>query len=299
MEKHIAIMGVPMDLGQRYKGVDLGPQAIRYAGVKEGLEKLGCAVTDLGNIEIGRAEQLPDDEANARNLKTIAKASQFIAEHTDEIVKSNRFPLIFGGDHSIAIGTIAGISKHYRNLGVIWFDAHADMNIPETSPSGNVHGMPLAASLGYGHASLTGVYGYIPKLKAEHVVLIGQRDLDEGEKDFIRNLGIKIYTMAEIDRIGMESVMAASINYLKERTDGIHLSLDLDALDPQEAPGVGTPVYGGLHFRESRLAMEILHDANAVVSADVVEVNPILDSRNQTAEKAVRLIETLFGKKLL
>ncbi|GER68669.1 hypothetical protein BpJC4_31400 [Weizmannia acidilactici] len=173
------------------------------------------------------------------------------------------------------------------------------MNIPETSPSGNIHGMPLAASLGLGHSALTGIYGYAPKIKPEHIVLIGQRDLDEGEKDLIRKLGIKTYTMHEIDRFGMEKVMCESIAYLKDKTDGIHLSLDLDALDPQEAPGVGTPVYGGLSFRESRFAMELLHEADTVVSAEFVETNPILDHRNKTARKAVQLMESLFGKKLL
>ena len=181
-----------------------------------------------------------------------------LAAKVDEIVQGGSFPLVLGGDHSIAIGTLAGVSKHYQNLGVIWFDAHGDLNTEETSPSGNIHGMPLAVSLGIGHPDLVNIYGYAPKVKPEHIVIIGARSLDEGEKKLIREKGIKVYTMHEIDRLGMTKVMEECISYLKERTDGVHLSLDLDGLDPVDAPGVGTPVIGGISYRESHLAMEML-----------------------------------------
>ena len=194
---------------------------------------------------------------------------------------------------------LAGVAKHYERLGVIWYDAHGDVNTEETSSSGNIHGMPLAARLGFGHPALTQIGGYSPKIKPEHVVLIGVRSLDEGEKKFIREKGIKIYTMHEVDRLGMTRVMEETITYLKERTDGVHLSLDLDGLDPSDAPGVGTPVIGGLTYRESHLAMEMLAEAQIITSAEFVEVNPILDERNKTASVAVALMGSLFGEKLI
>jgi arginase len=299
--KRISIIGVPMDLGQTRRGVDMGPSAMRYAGVIERLERLHYEIEDLGDIPIGKAER-PDDEGsqlNLRNLKAIAEANEKLAKTVDDVIKRGSFPLVLGGDHSIAIGTLAGIAKHYKNLGVIWYDAHGDLNTPETSPSGNIHGMPLAASLGLGHPYLTNIGGYSPKVKPENIVLIGIRSLDEGEKQLIREKGIKVYTMHEIDRLGMTTVMEETIAYLKERTDGVHLSLDLDGLDPNDAPGVGTPVIGGLTYRESHLAMEMLAEAKLITSAEFVEVNPILDERNKTASVAVGLMGSLFGEKLV
>lgn len=222
-----------------------------------------------------------------------------LAEMVDKIIQSKSFPLVLGGDHSIAIGTLAGVSKHYTNLGVIWYDAHGDLNTAETSPSGNIHGMPLAVSLGYGHELLTNILGASPKIKPEHVVIIGARSLDEGERRLIKELGIKVFTMHEIDRLGMTKVMESTIDYLKEKTDGVHLSLDLDGLDPNDAPGVGTPVPGGISYRESHLAMEMLAESGLITSAEFVEVNPILDERNKTASLAVALMGSLFGEKLL
>jgi arginase len=297
----ISIIGVPMDLGQTRRGVDMGPSAIRYAGVIERLECLHYDIEDLGDITIGRAERAgdPDVHANLRNLKAVAEANGRLAEVVDEVVKKGRFPLVLGGDHSIAIGTLAGVSKHYKNLGVIWYDAHGDLNTAETSPSGNIHGMSLAVSLGLGHPALTKIGGYSPKVKPENIVLIGARSLDEGEKQLIKEKGIKVYTMHEIDRLGMTKVMEETIAYLKERTDGVHLSLDLDGLDPHDAPGVGTPVIGGLTYRESHLAMEMLAEAEIITSAEFVEVNPILDERNKTASVAVALMGSLFGEKLV
>jgi len=281
----------------------MGPSAIRCAGVNERLESLCQDIEDLGDMTIGQREDEKEGGAPAseelRNLKAITKASAKLAETVDKIVASGAFPLVLGGDHSIAIGTLAGLVKHYQNLGVIWYDAHADLNTKETSPSGNIHGMPLAISLGIGHEGLTGIYGKETKIKAENIVIIGARSLDDGEKELIRDKGIKVYTMHEIDRLGMTRVMEETIDYLRDRTDGVHLSLDLDALDPNDAPGVGTPVAGGISYRESHLAMEMLEESKLITSAEFVEVNPILDEKNRTAEAAVALMGSLFGEKLL
>lgn len=287
-----------MDLGQMRRGVDMGPSAIRYAGVVERLERLNYDIDDFGDIEIGRREKAQPTDTNLKNLKEVTEASEKLANAVSNVVESNRFPLVLGGDHSIAIGTLAGISKYYKNLGVIWYDAHGDLNTAETSPSGNIHGMPLAASLGLGHKDLTQIGGYGPKVKPENIVIIGARSLDDGEKALIKEKGIKVYTMHEIDRLGMTQVMEDAIAYISKNTDGVHLSLDLDGLDPTDAPGVGTPVLGGITYRESHLAMEMLAEANIITSAEFVEVNPILDDKNKTATVAVELMGSLFGEKL-
>lgn len=297
--KKLSIIGMPMDLGQMRRGVDMGPSAIRYAGINERLKPLFDEVHDLGDIPIGRPEVVVDKESNLRNLDLVAEKSSLLAEKVDEAIQSGAFPLVLGGDHSIAIGTLAGVAKHYKNLGVIWYDAHGDLNTAETSPSGNIHGMPLAVSIGLGHRSLTDIAGFSPKVKPENVVIIGARSLDEGERILIKETGIKVYTMHEIDRLGMTKVMEETIAYLKEKTDGVHLSLDLDGLDPHDAPGVGTPVMGGISYRESHLAMEMLQEAQIITSAEFVEVNPILDEKNKTAICAVGLMGSLFGEKLL
>ncbi|MFE7063892.1 arginase [Sutcliffiella sp. NPDC057660] len=299
MKKNISIIGVPMDLGQTRRGVDMGPSAIRYAGIVERLEQINLEIEDLGDIEIGSRERTSSGESNLKNLKAVAEASETLASRVDEVVKQGKFPLVLGGDHSIAIGTIAGLAKNYSNMGVIWYDAHGDLNTGETSPSGNIHGMPLAVSLGLGDPALTGIGGIATKLKPENIVIIGARSLDEGEKVLIKEKGIKVFTMHEIDRMGMTAVMEEAISYLKDKTDGVHLSLDLDGLDPHDAPGVGTPVMGGISYRESHLAMEMLEEANILTSAEFVEVNPILDERNKTASVAVALMGSLFGEKLL
>jgi arginase len=297
--KKLSIIGMPMDLGQMRRGVDMGPSAIRYAGINERLKPLFDEVHDLGDIPIGRPEVVVDKESNLRNLDLVAEKSALLAEKVDEAIQSGSFPLVLGGDHSIAIGTLAGVAKHYKNLGVIWYDAHGDLNTAETSPSGNIHGMPLAVSIGLGHRSLTDIGGFSPKVNPENVVIIGARSLDEGERILIKEKGIKVYTMHEIDRLGMTKVMEETIDYLKEKTDGVHLSLDLDGLDPHDAPGVGTPVMGGISYRESHLAMEMLQEAQIITSAEFVEVNPILDEKNKTAICAVGLMGSLFGEKLL
>lgn len=298
--KTISIIGVPMDLGQARRGVDMGPSAIRYAGVVERLEELNYEINDLGDIKIGQAQRLNEESVdNLRNLKAVAEASEALANEVDRTIQDGSFPLVLGGDHSIAIGTLAGVAKHYKNLGVIWYDAHGDLNTAETSPSGNIHGMPLAVSLGLGHPTLTSIGGYEQKVKPENIVIIGARSLDDGEKELIKEKGIKVYSMHEIDRMGMTAVMEETIAYLSERTDGVHLSLDLDGLDPHDAPGVGTPVIGGISYRESHLAMEMLEESGLITSAEFVEVNPILDDKNKTASVAVALMGSLFGEKLV
>ncbi|GGE83871.1 arginase [Priestia taiwanensis] len=298
MKKNISLIGVPMDLGQTRRGVDMGPSAIRYADVTKELMQLGYTVEDLGDIEISRFEPSLEQEENLKNLVQVTDACSLLATKVDAAIQDNSFPLVLGGDHSIAIGTIAGVAKHYENLGVIWFDAHGDLNTPETTPSGNIHGMSLAINLGHGHPLLTKIHHKYPKIKPEHVVIIGARSLDEGERVFIKEHGIKVYTMHEIDRLGMSRVIDETMAYLKH-TDGVHLSLDLDGLEPHDAPGVGTPVPGGITYREGHLAMEMLAASRMVTSAEFVEVNPILDERNRTAVVAVGLIASLFGQKIL
>ena len=299
MKRKISIVGVPMSYGQVHPGVELGPNAIRFAGIIEKLQKLGYEVEDTGNIKIETRERTIDGKTGIKNLDTVVGINEHLASQVDTLVQSGSFPLILGGDHSIAIGTLAGLAKHYKNLGVIWYDAHGDLNTAETSPSGNIHGMPLAASLGLGVEALTNLYGYAPKIKYENIVIIGARALDEGEKILIKEKGIKIYTMHDIDRFGIKQVIEDTIQYLKERTDGVHLSFDLDSLDPYYSPGVGTPVDGGLSHRESCFAMELLAESRLITSCEFVEVNPLLDVKNKTAILAVDLMASLFGETLL
>lgn len=300
-KKNVSIIGVPMDHGQNRRGVDMGPSAIRYAGVVERIEDLGYTVKDEGDIQIGQADGSVDENTNLRNLKVITEATEALGAKVFEVAEADNFPLVLGGDHSIAIGTLAGISERHENLGVIWYDAHADMNTSDTSPSGNIHGMPLAASFGLGHEQLTHIRGYSPKVKPENIVIIGARSVDPGERELIKERGIRVYSMHEIDKMGMNEVIADAIQYLKEerRTDAVHLSLDLDGIDPLYTPGVGTPVPGGITYRESHLAMELLFDSGIITSAEFVEVNPILDEKNRTADVAVALIGSLFGEKLV
>ncbi|WP_332631029.1 arginase [Halalkalibacter flavus] len=298
-QKKISIVGVPMDLGQVRRGVDMGPSAMRYAGLLEELKSQGFEVVDYGDITIHRSTNGTNQEQKLRNLQEVIKVSEELCRELDKAINKGGFPLVLGGDHSISIGSIAGISKHYKRLGVIWYDAHADLNTAETSPSGNIHGMPLAINLGFGHKLLTQIGGYTPKVRPENIVIIGARSIDDGERKLIKEKGIKVFTMHEIDRRGMTAVMEDTIHYLSERTDGVHLSFDLDAIDPIYAPGVGTPVLGGVTYRESHLAMEMLAESEIVTSAEFVEVNPILDHKNKTADVAIELAASLLGKQLL
>lgn len=296
----ISIIGVPLDFGQSRRGVDMGPSAIRYAGAVRRIEAIGHQVTDEGDIPVGAAERKEHSDSTLKNLDEVIQANTLLAVKVAAVVEAGKFPLVLGGDHSIAIGTLAGLSDKYSNLGVIWYDAHADLNTAETSPSGNIHGMPLAASIGLGHEDLVNLYSEKQKIKPENVIIIGARSVDPGERQLIKEQGIKVYSMHEIDRDGMTAVMENAIAYLRSRNvDGVHLSLDLDGLDPLYTPGVGTPVPGGISYRESHLAMEMLEDSGMITSVEFVEVNPILDEKNKTADVAVGLMGSLFGEKLL
>lgn len=287
-----------MDLGADRRGVDMGPSAIRYAGVVKRLEGMGFSIKDIGDIVVNRPNQLVSTDHH-KYLDQVVEANTTLAAAVSKEMAEGRFPLVLGGDHSIAMGTIAGVTQHVKNLGVIWFDAHGDLNTGDTTPSGNIHGMPLAASLGLGHERLVNIGGFAPKIKAENVVVLGARDLDAGERALIKERGIKVFTMHEIDRLGMARVMEEAIAHVSKNTDGVHLSFDLDGLDPHEVPGVGTPVLGGISYREGHLAMEMLAESDVLVSAEFVEVNPILDRENVTARVAVAMMSSAFGDKLL
>lgn len=296
----LSLIGVALDLGQNRRGVNMGPSAIRYAGVVERLETLGHTVIDEGDIQIDAGLQAENSDSKLKNLKEVMQTNTLLAEKVATVLEEDRFPLVLGGDHSIAIGTLAGLATKYKNLGVIWYDAHADMNTDQTSPSGNIHGMPLAVSMGLGDERLVNLHHKGQKVKPENIIIIGARSIDPGERLLIKELGIQVYTMHEIDKYGMTTVMDKAIQHLKNnQVDGVHLSLDLDALDPLYTPGVGTPVAGGVSYRESHLAMEILEESGLVTSAEFVEVNPILDEKNKTADVAVGLMGSLFGEKLL
>lgn len=298
--KAIDIIGAPSTFGQRKLGVDLGPTAIRYVGLISRLKQLDLDVYDKGDIKVPAVniEKFHSEQKGLRNYDEIIDVNQKLNKEVSASIENNRFPLVLGGDHSIAVGSVSAISKHYNNLGVIWYDAHGDLNIPEESPSGNIHGMPLRILTGEGPKELLELNSNV--IKPENIVLIGMRDLDKGERQFIKNHNIKTFTMSDIDKLGIKEVIENTIEYLKSRNvDGVHLSLDVDALDPLETPGTGTRVLGGLSYRESHFALELLHQSHLISSMDLVEVNPLIDSNNYTAEQAVSLVGTFFGETLL
>ncbi len=299
----IRILGVPMDLGSGRRGVDMGPSAIRIAGIAEKLRALGHIVLDDGDIVTKTPEQQKIKDEKLRYLPEIVRASTILASKVEKIFINGDFPLVLGGDHSIAIGTIAGLSEVCRQkrkrLGVLWIDAHGDMNTPDTSPSGNIHGMPLAACAGLGPIELTSIGGDFQKVDPKNIFLLAVRQLDPGEKSNIKQSGVNVFTMEDIDKYGIHRIMARVLRRLTQKTDYLHVSLDLDAVDPSVAPGVGTPVKGGLDYREAHLIMETLAESGRLTSLEVVEVNPILDNRNQSAEFAVELIQSAFGKKII
>lgn len=299
MNKSISVIGVPLDLGQERRGVDMGPSAIRYANLHEQIMKLGYEVVDKGNVHVPTPESHRVENQKLKYLPEIVKVSSEVAELVNQEIQNGRLPIILGGDHSISIGSLAGVAKAIPRLGVIWFDAHGDMNTEDTTPSGNIHGMPLAVSLGLGHPDLLQVAGFHPKVKAENVVLVGARSIDEDERQLIKQAGITVFTMHEIDKLGMSAVMEEAIRIASTGVEGVHLSLDLDAFDPRETPGVGTPVLGGVTYREGHLAMEMLAAAQVLSSIDIVEVNPILDVENRTARVAVDMICSLLGKTVM
>ncbi len=299
----IHLLGAPMDLGSGRRGVDMGPSAIRIAGIEEALRDLGLEVIDEGDVSIRNMEEVSPGDSQARYLDEIGRASREISDRVESIMAGEGFPLVLGGDHSIAIGTLAGVAAHCRSegkrLGVLWIDAHGDMNTPATSPSGNIHGMPLASVLGDGPDELARVNGMETGVAPENVVLIGIRSLDDGEKERLRSTGVHVHTMKEIDRNNIHSVMEHALEQVTESTDYVHVSFDLDAIDPLIAPGVGTPVRGGLGYREAHFLMELLADSGVMTSLELVEVNPILDDRNRSAALAVELVQSAFGKRIL
>src|SRR5262245_33619305 len=301
--KKLTIIGVLMDLGADRRGVDMGPSAVRDADLNEQLIKLGYDVTDEGNIAVRNAGMMQNLDHKLKYLPEIALACQKLADHVEGTLEENSIPIILGGDHSIAIGSVSGLASFHRNrgdrVGVIWFDAHGDMNTPETSPSGNIHGMPFAAILSLGAKELTHISGFSPKVYPEDCVLIGARSIDPEEAVTLKNSGIRVVTMRELDERGMSAVMDEAMWWASRRTVGFHVSMDMDFVDPYYAPGVGPPVNGGPTYRESHLAMEKIADSGKLLSFELAEVNPVLDNANRTAELGVQLISSAFGKKIM
>jgi arginase len=301
--KKIRILGVPLDLGQSRRGVDMGPSAVRVAGLQARLEALGHVVEDGGNVAVAIAEQKKEGDPHAKYIKEITATCTKHADMVYKTLEAAKFPLVLGGDHSVAAGTMSGVAEFYRRqnqkVGLIWIDAHSDMNTPETSPSGNVHGMPLAAILGLGPSELSNIFNFSPKVHPENCVLVGVRDIDARERENIRRTGIEVYTMRDIDERGMRTVIEEALRAAGRGTAGYHVSLDMDWIDPEDAPGVGTPVRGGASYREGHLAMEIIADHGRMTSFEIVEVNPVIDEHNRTADLAVELALSALGKKIL
>lgn len=302
-KRKATVIGVLMDLGADRRGVDMGPSAVRVADLNERLSALGYEVTDAGNIPVRNPEMLPISDRTAKYLPEIATACQKLADQVEAALDAGSVPIVLGGDHSIAIGSVGGLSAFHRKrnekVGVIWFDAHGDMNTPESSPSGNIHGMPFAAILGHGAQALTHISGFAPKVEPEDCVLIGARSVDPDEAVALRASGIRVVTMRELDERGMSAVMDEAMWLASRRTAGFHVTMDMDFVDPDFAPGVGTPVPGGPTYRESHLAMEKVADSGKMLSFELTEVNPVLDISNKTAELGVQLILSAFGKKIM
>jgi len=303
MAEKIRIIGVPMDLGASRRGVDMGPSALRVAGLQTKLKQLGRQVEDEGNVAVPQAEEQPYGEKKARYLDEIAQTCKGLAEMVRKTLDEDMLPLVLGGDHSIAVGTVAGAASHFqkagKRVGVIWLDAHGDMNTPESSPTGNVHGMPLASIMGFGPPELVDLAGVKPMVEPRNVALVGIRDLDSKERRFAKESGVHVFTMRDIDERGMREVMAEAIRFATDDTAGICVSLDMDFVDPSDAPGVGTPVRGGVTYREAHLALEMIADSRAMVSFELVEINPVIDLHNTTALLGVELVLSGLGKKIL
>lgn len=292
-----------MDLGADRRGVDMGPSALRYSGLNQRLVELGCDVQDLGDISVTIPETQHYGDSHAKYLREIADACRHLAQMVLDVCEAGRTPLVLGGDHSIAVGTVSGMSEAYRRrnrkLGLLWFDAHADMNTPDISPSGNVHGMPLAAILGYGPQSLTHIFDFAPKIQPECAVMIGIREVDKDERDMVKKSGVRVFTMKDIDMRGIGNVMDEALSIVTKNSDGFAVTLDADFLDPFDTPGVATPVRGGANYREAHLAMEMIADTKKMASFEITEINPILDVQNKTANVGMELALSAFGKQIL
>jgi arginase len=303
MPQKIRIIGVPMDLGASRRGVDMGPSALRVAGLQARIKQLGYQVEDIGNISVKQPEEMSYGEKRAKYLAEIADACKDLGAMVEKSLEENLVPIVLGGDHSIAAGSLSGVASHFkkkeRRIGLIWLDAHGDINTPESSPSGNIHGMPLAAAMGYGATELVELLGFKPKVEPQNISLVGIRDLDSQEKKLAKKSGVHVFTMRDIDERGMREVMSDALKYAMDDTDGISVSLDMDFVDPSDAPGVGTPVRGGVTYREAHLAMEMIADTEAMVSLEVVEINPVIDEHNRTALLGVELVLSALGKKIL
>ena len=303
MAQKVRIIGVPMDLGQSRRGVDMGPSALRGAGLQTSIKKLGLQVEDIGNLSVKQPEEMPIGEKRAKYMQEIAETCGDVAAAAEKALSEGFLPLVLGGDHSIAAGVAAGVANHFRKekkqIGYLWLDAHGDMNTPESSPSGNVHGMPLAAIMGYGAPELVDLLGFKPKAEPGNIVIVGARDLDAQERKIVKKSGIHVFTMRDIDERGMREVMSDALKYAMDDTAGIAVSLDMDFVDPSDAPGVGTPVRGGVTYREAHLAMEMIADTESMVSLEVVEINPVLDEHNRTALLGVELVLSGLGQKIL
>lgn len=303
MTRKAKIIGVPMDLGAGRRGVDMGPSAIRIAGLNQAIRLLGYEVLDAGNVVVRPAEAIERTSPRAHFLPQIAEAVEELAAMVEAALDEEALPVILGGDHSIAIGSVAGLASYYRKrnqkVGIIWLDAHTDVNTPDTSPSGNIHGMPLATLLGHGARELTNVAGFAPKVLPENVAVIGARSIDPGEREFVKNTGIRVFSMSELDERGLPDVVQEAVEIASLNTAGFHVTMDMDFIDPFYAPGVGTPERGGATYRESHLAMEKIAASGRVLSVELTEVNPVFDTVNQTALLAVELILSALGKKIL
>jgi len=301
--RRVSILGVPLGFGSALAGVDLGPAAMRIARLNQRVAQLGYEVRDLGDLRIERPQTPAPPQDKAKYLPEISAACELLAGEVQNVMRAGELPIILGGDHSIAIGSVAGVAAVCRArqqaVGLVWFDAHADMNTPETSPTGNIHGMPLAALLGYGPPELTHVAGFAPKLDPQYCAHVGGRDIDPPERELIKQLGMRFFTMREIDERGMSACMDEAIAIAQSAPAGYHVTLDVDALDPGDAPGSGTIVRGGLTYREAHLGMEKIAEAGGMISLEVVEINTALDSNNRTAELGVELILSALGKTIL
>ncbi len=296
----IDLIGVPLDFGAGRRGVDMGPSAIRYAGLCQGLQALGHQVHDTGNVPVPVNETVAEGNPRLKYLEPIVNVCRDLAERVDCSISAGHMPVVLGGDHSLGLGSVMGAARG-RKLGLLWIDAHADFNTDETTPSGNIHGMPLSALCGIGTPALLTLNGADhdrAKINPRNVAVIGARDLDDPEKVLLREAGVSVFSIEAIDRYGIHEIMTRAIRIASRDTDGIYLSLDLDSVDPRYAPGVGTPVPGGLTFREAHLAVELAAESGRMVGMDVVEVNPILDERNTTAQLAVRLALSALGKRV-
>jgi arginase len=296
--KPIALIGASLDLGAGRRGVDMGPSAIRYAGLASRIERLGRSVVDRGNVEGAVPEATAMGNERIRFLEPIKQACEQVARLVAEAVEEGLHPLVLGGDHSVAIGTLGGLARAFGPGGVLWIDAHGDLNRPGTSPTGNVHGMPLAAALGLAGREFESNEWTLPAVAPERVALVGVRSLDPAEAELIAGLDVQVYTMSDIDRLGLEAVIREALTHV-EGPGFVHVSLDMDALEPDIAPGVGTPVRGGLSYREAHLAMELVAESGLAGSLEVVEVNPILDRENETAKLAVELVASALGARIL